>query len=795
MSKALADELHAGGNRLETLAANTSTVVWHTAPDGTMALSNASWGAFTGQSSGKYRGRGWLAAVHPEDRESVALVWRTAAQTKEQFETTYRLRRHDGEYRNVRAQGTPLFQGSELQAWVGVCIDVTSAREMELASRRSELRFRFLDQVGQATRALTDAGEVMQVTARLLGEYLGASRCAYADVDPASNRFIIRSDWAASGIDSSAGSYSLEAFGPKATMLLGRGDCLVLRDVDAELGDNAGARMFNAIGVKAIICAGLVKDGRLQAMMAIHQAQPRNWSEQEVALVQEVVERCWTHIERVRDISQRQNALAELQASRLKLEMGIQAAGLVMAEIDYRSDVNHISAELARLLELGDGAIVVPRSAIFDRIHPQDRERYLQAIARTTDPASHGHLAVDVRVLLPSGVVRWLHIRLQVIFSLIDGQLQPDRGICAARDVTAELMAERRLQEAQRLAESVIEGAGALVYAKDLQGRYILSNQAWRELLGFTFEQVQGLTDEKIYGARAAAAVRENDLKVARAGQRLLMEERVVLRGKRVTFRSSKFPLYDESGEIYAVCGVSTDITDVAEADRRKDEFIATLAHELRNPLAPIRNALEILKLTAALPPSAARMRDIMDRQLTHMVRLVDDLLDVSRITRDKLEMKIRPVALQEIVEHAVEASRPVIDAAAHMLAVDLPAQPIMIEGDLTRLAQVVSNLLNNAAKYTPPSGRIELAARVDGAEVAVTVTDNGSGISEEMLAHVFDLFSQVDRTIDRSQGGLGIGLWLVKKLVELHRGRLEVHSEPGRGSTFTLRLPVLASP
>lgn len=760
-----------------------------------MALSNASWGAFTGQSSGEYRGRGWLAAVHPKDRESVALVWRIAAQTKEQFETTYRLRRHDGEYRSVRAQGTPLFQGSELQAWVGVCIDLTSAREMELALRQSELRFRFLDQVGQATRALTDAGEVMQVTTRLLGEYLGASRCAYADVDPDDNRIVIRHDWTAGGIDSGAGSCSLEVFVPKATMLPGRGDCLVLRDVDAELGDDAGAHMFNAIGVKATICAGLVKDGRLQAMMAVHQAKPRNWSEQEVALVQEVVERCWAQVERVRDISERQSAFAELQAIRLKLEMGIQAAGLVMAEIDYRSDLNHISAELARLLEMGDDAIVVPRSAIFDRIHPQDRERYLQAIARTTDPAGNGHLAIDVRALLPSGVVRWLHIRLQVLFSRIDGRLQPDRGICAARDVTAELMAERRLQEAQRLAESVIEGAGALVYAKDLQGRYILSNQAWRELLGYTSEQVQGLTDEKIYGDRAAAAFRENDLKVARAGQRLLMEERVVFRGKRVTFRSSKFPLYDESGDIYAVCGVSTDITDVAEADRRKDEFIATLAHELRNPLAPIRNALEILKLTAALPPSAARMRDIMDRQLTHMVRLVDDLLDVSRITRDKLEMKIRPVALQEIVEHAVETSRPIIDAAAHTLAVRLPAQPVMIEGDLTRLAQVVSNLLNNAAKYTPPGGHIELAARVGGAEVAVTVTDNGSGISEEMLTHVFDLFSQVDRTIDRSQGGLGIGLWLVKKLVELHRGRLEVHSEPGRGSTFTLRLPVLASP
>ena len=306
-----------------------------------------------------------------------------------------------------------------------------------------------------------------------------------------------------------------------------------------------------------------------------------------------------------RDITQRKLAESQQDATRLKLEMGIQAAGLVMAEIDYLTDLNHISGELARLLELGDGPTTVPRQAIFDRIHPDDRERYVQAIARTLDPTGSGHLAIDVRALLPSGLVRWLHIRLQIVFGEVDGERRPLRGICAAREATAEMAAERKLRAAQRLTESVIEGAGALVYAKDLHGRYILSNQAWRRLHGLAPEDVDEITDDRIFGPEGAGVLQANDSAVRASGEAVLVQERVLLRGQPVVFRSSKFPLFDENGQVYAVCGVSTDITDVVEADRRKDEFLATLAHELRNPLAPIRTGLEILRRVGELPPAA----------------------------------------------------------------------------------------------------------------------------------------------------------------------------------------------
>ncbi|QEL14717.1 PAS domain S-box protein [Limnoglobus roseus] len=231
---------------------------------------------------------------------------------------------------------------------------------------------------------------------------------------------------------------------------------------------------------------------------------------------------------------------------------------------------------------------------------------------------------------------------------------------------------------------------------------------------------------------------------------------------------------------------------ELRDADRRKDEFLATLAHELRNPLAPIRTGLEVIRLSEGRPDAVEKAHAMMDRQLGQMVRLVDDLLDVSRITRNKLELRKQPCDLATVLQSAVETSRPLIESQGHELTVALPPHPIHLDADATRLAQVFSNLLNNAAKYTEHGGRIAVAAERHGGVVEITVRDNGLGIPGEMLARVFDMFTQVDRTRDHAQGGLGIGLTLVKRLVEMHGGGIEAHSAgPGRGSEFRVRLPV----
>jgi signal transduction histidine kinase len=226
------------------------------------------------------------------------------------------------------------------------------------------------------------------------------------------------------------------------------------------------------------------------------------------------------------------------------------------------------------------------------------------------------------------------------------------------------------------------------------------------------------------------------------------------------------------------------------EADRRKDEFLATLAHELRNPLAPLVSGLKVLGL-AADPPTVARTHAIMGRQLDHLVRLVDDLLDISRVTSGKVQLRREGIDLRDAIGAAVETSRPLIEAAGHTLSVRLPDVPLPLHADPTRVAQVVANLLTNAAKYTPDGGRIDVTAERDGDSAVVRVTDTGMGIPADMLPKVFDLFTQVGKHLDRSQGGLGIGLALVRRLVEMHGGSVVAESAgAGRGSTFTVRLP-----
>jgi signal transduction histidine kinase len=230
---------------------------------------------------------------------------------------------------------------------------------------------------------------------------------------------------------------------------------------------------------------------------------------------------------------------------------------------------------------------------------------------------------------------------------------------------------------------------------------------------------------------------------------------------------------------------------DLEEADQRKDEFLATLAHELRNPLAPLTNALQILRLSPDAATSA-RAREIMERQVRQMVRLVDDLLDVSRINTGKLAIQSQHIELAAVVRNAVETVSPLIASLGHQLEVDLGCDPIHVQADTTRLSQVFSNLLNNAAKYTPEGGRIALSCHVEGDDVVISVKDNGIGIERETLTRIFEMFAQADRSLERKHAGLGVGLTLARRLVELHGGRLEARSEGlGKGSEFIVRLPV----
>jgi len=271
--------------------------------------------------------------------------------------------------------------------------------------------------------------------------------------------------------------------------------------------------------------------------------------------------------------------------------------------------------------------------------------------------------------------------------------------------------------------------------------------------------------------------------------------------GREWWMRVSAAPLRDDGGQLVGTCSIIQDITELKraeqhlrEADRRKDEFLATLAHELRNPLAPISHGLQILKRTVHGDDSARRSQEMLERQVNHMVRMVDDLLEVSRITTGKVQLRKEVVDLNNVLQGVAAASHAVMESGGHQLRLELPAETLLLPADPVRLAQMVTNLLNNAAKYTDPGGHIVLAAWAEGAQAVISVRDDGIGIPAALLDRIFDMFMQVDRGGRRGQGGLGIGLTLVRSLVEMHGGSVQALSEgPGHGSELRLRLPLPA--
>jgi PAS domain S-box-containing protein len=335
---------------------------------------------------------------------------------------------------------------------------------------------------------------------------------------------------------------------------------------------------------------------------------------------------------------------------------------------------------------------------------------------------------------------------------------------------------------------------------KGSQGRYVYANDAAARAFGLPAEQLYGRTDEEVFPPETAAAFREHDRRALETGTGIQVVETLEHPDGTVHYSLvSKFPIPSPDGGEVLVGGMAIDITDrlemeaaLKEADRRKDEFLALLAHELRNPLAPISSALQLMKGQGA-GPEMEEERAMAERQVQYMARLIDDLMDVSRISRGKVVLRKSVVDLGAIVARSAEAAQPVMAERCHDLILSIPQEPLLLEGDPTRLEQVLANLLSNAAKYTDPGGCIRLTAGREEDRAVVRVGDTGIGIESSVLPEVFGLFVQVERRLDRSRGGLGIGLSLVKSLVEMHGGSVEAHSEgPGRGSEFVVRLPVL---
>ncbi|MGQ0697702.1 MAG: PAS domain-containing protein [Panacagrimonas sp.] len=621
----------------------------------------------------------FLEHVVPEDRSRIDAQFEQAKSGSNLWDIQCRIRRADGMERHIWTRAAVRCDaGGAPVRLVGIVGDQTDlVRDRQARSEAIE-RARLLDAISEAIRVTDDPVEVMRATARLVGERLDVTRCAYADVEPDNDHFTIRDDWTADDAASTVGSYSLALFGRRALAELRGGRTLAVDDVDAELTFEDGAAMFNAIGIKAIVCCPLIKRDGLRGMMAVHSAVPRVWSAAEIGLVQVVAERSWAHIERVR-------AQGLLRENEARLSQLIDQIPAIIWTADAQGEIGYMSQWF---LQFTGRPLEQMRSAYWPEFMHQDDvpgliEVWGQCVA-TAAPYQY-----TARMLRSDGVYRWHTLRAQVVLD--------DQGKVL-----------------------IWYGSGVDVHEEKQSAEVLALNEA--RLLALS-EQLR-------------------------------------------------------------------------EADRRKDEFLATLAHELRNPLAPIRSGLSVLRHAAAgsvpAEPIAKPIYEMMERQTGQLVRLVDDLLEVSRITRGAIELKLEILDLAEVVGSAVETARPLIESARHCLSLHFPRGPARVRGDAVRLSQVFANLLNNAAKYTPEGGRIELVLGTESGQAVIRIVDSGIGIAPEMLPRVFEMFAQVERRSERAGGGLGIGLSLARSLVQLHGGVVEARSQGiGKGSEFVVRLPL----
>lgn len=375
-------------------------------------------------------------------------------------------------------------------------------------------------------------------------------------------------------------------------------------------------------------------------------------------------------------------------------------------------------------------------------------------------------------------------------------------ALSVIQDITERERAEAALRNSEERLRLALRAASAGVWMLDARSGEVFWGEQFAPLYGFEDSSPQSFNAwlERVHPDDRDGLLQEYDRRLASDEMEFRKEFRIIhpALGLRWILDLGRIER-DASGAVTRMIGINLDITrtkrveeELREADQRKNQFLATLAHELRNPLAPIRNGLEIMRLTQGFGENAEQARDIMDRQLRQMVRLIDDLLDLSRISRGKVELKREPLDIIVAIQSALEISKPLIDQASHELSVNVPRQALYVHGDVTRLSQIFANLLNNAAKYTPNGGTIRLTVSSQEREAYVSVRDNGIGIAAHMLPKVFEMFTQAERSSDMTQGGLGIGLSIAKQLAEMHGGAIEAYSDGhGTGSEFIVRLPL----
>ena len=708
-----------------------------------------------------------------------------------------------------------------------ICISCETTEQV-LTERRQAFELTVTDRL----HGLSDPGAITALACRLLGQHLDAARVVYFEVE-ASQRFAVaRPDWTGGELPSLAGcTRTVDDFHPRAIAHLHAGHVLRFDDAPAAEGD--AAAICAGMEGQSMLAAPLFRNEALCAVLQVDDTQARHWTDDEAALVREMAERTWTAVqsaeaEHRRDVIDRAlHVSVARQAFQLELSDLLQplhepdaiiaaasallgrhlgVSRVLYAEVDdekgtfaVRRDwtnqgVASVAGRISRMDDFGPAIIAALRSGevvAIDDIAQDER----------TAPHAPAYAQVGVRsfLVLPMvragclGIVLNLHHAQPFHWTDVDVQRARDMAertwahVETAR-AQAALRAER--DQSRYVFDTMTEGFAML----DPDCRLVQINSEGLRIAQLTAQQAVDRKVLDIWPNVKASGLGKLYHDVKASGQAGSIEYRRELPDRRVSWIEVRaFPTLNGGMAVFY-----RDIDErkraeekLKEADRRKDEFVAMLAHELRNPLAPIAAAAQLLSLPGLAASDVRRTSEVISRQVNHMTGLVNDLLDISRVTAGLVSLELAELDVNAIVPEAIEQVEPLIKGRGHHLAMHLAPAPTLVRGDRKRLVQVLANLLTNAAKYTPAGGRIEVGVGVRDGQVALRVQDNGIGMSPALMACAFELFAQGERTSDRAKGGLGIGLALVKGLVELHGGSVSARSAgAGQGSEFEVLLP-----
>ncbi len=696
-----------------------------------------------------------LALLHPDDLANYQAIFREAIEDRDTYLTRYRLiRPDDGRLLWMEERGHAVCDESgKVVRLVGVVMDITETMRIEEGLRNARSRLEATLAAGEVgTWEFNPVDDVVRADpnlARMFGvspeEASGGPIAAYLRVVHPDDRV-------------------------RVTTALGK-------SIAAGEDFEADYRLVAADGS----CRWVVARGRVE----------RDHEGRAIRLPGVVI-----------DVTAQRRAEAELRASEKRRRLALDSAELGAWNVDAATHAL-TTDERFRVIFHGTDAPISFEQALA-AIHADDRTRVQSGVAAALNADDPVPYSEEYRVIQPDGSMRWVFAEGRANFDPVEsgGRLVSLDGTVA--DITDQKLREQQLRESEDRLRFALQAGRMGTWDLDIASGRLDCSETCKANYGrgpsesFTYEELAAsIVEDDVTRWRQAV----ND--AAERADGLDLEYRTLWPDGSIHWVCVRAScVRDASGRAVSMSGVSFNIDErkraeeaLHDADRQKDEFLATLAHELRNPLAPIRHGLQIMKIAGDDRDVVDESRTLMERQVTHMVRLIDDLMDVSRISRGKMELRRERVELAAIVQNAVETSRPLLEKAGHELSVTLPARPILIDADVTRLSQVFSNLLNNSAKYTEGGGDIALVAERQGSDVVVSVRDNGVGIPAEMLPRVFAMFTQVDRSLERAQGGLGIGLSLVKTLVEMHGGSVEARSAGhGLGSEFIVRLPIVVT-